>query len=208
MRKITLLLLSLLLGTLIGWGQSDDIILQPGIGIGKIKLGMTEAQAIAVLGEMENTQRFGDVMKDFKDFDENLTIDSLIQFVIGFEKCLTVAESTQEKIPIFKLYFNKGRLVFIAVTSYGNTEAASAKVRIGKNVRFMMTQEEVEGIMGTDYMKLPYREYYECAYYKKGIEFMYDENLLRFVGIFKPDPAFPQKIKQKSAGLWKQWEEL
>ena len=189
--------------------QGNDIILTPGVGIGKVKLGMTEAQAKAVLGKDMISQNLRQVMKDFKNFNEELAIDSTSQFIIGFDKCLTVSESMQEKIPIFKLYFNKNKLVFIAVTSYGNTEdVAENHVRVGKNLRFKMTQEECEESMGTDYIKLPYNEYVDCMYYNKGLELMYDEGILRFVGIYKPDPNFPNRIKTNSPKLRAIWDEL
>lgn len=187
--------------------QTDPIILTPGAGIGPIRLGMTPDEARMHLGEFR-VQSWRAAMADFKNYNDKLAIDSLSQFIIGFDSCYTVLDENQDKFPVYKLYFTDNKLVFIGVTSYAEAVTVSERVLLLDRVRFYMPRAESEQILGDEYIIMPYQEYENCLYNKLGLEIMYDEGLLRYIGIFKPVSDWKGLINKRAPRLKNEWVEL
>lgn len=187
--------------------QTDPIILTPGTGIGPVRLGITPADARTHLGEFR-VQSWRDAMADFKNYNDKLAIDSLSQFIIGFDSCYTVLDENQDKFPVYKLYFKNNKLVFIGVTSYAEAVNVSKRVRLLDSVSFYMPRAKSEQLLGPEYVIMPYQEYENCLYNKLGLEIMYDEGLLRYIGIFEPVSNWKGLIKKRSRQLKKEWENL
>jgi hypothetical protein len=58
-------------------------------------------------------------MRTFKSYGNNFSIDSIPQFIIGFDSAASYSGSLPENWPIYSLYFKEHHLNYITVTTYG-----------------------------------------------------------------------------------------
>lgn len=49
-------------------------------------------------------------MQEFKDFNSDIRIDSLVQFVLGFDKILTATDEMLITNPVYNLGFKENKL--------------------------------------------------------------------------------------------------
>lgn len=195
-----ILFLCFALASVIYTTAQSPIVITPGVGIGKLKLGMNEKQAIAALSGTVTWESYKEQLKSFVDF--NTRIDSVMQFILGFDSCARYNSSLPENMPVFALYFKKHKLNFITITSYGADDEMIKRVKISNGLTYYNTMEECTEKMGKDYISVSYSDYTgDLYYYKKGIELVFDENQLRSIGIFPATPNFIQIQKQKSKKL-------
>jgi hypothetical protein len=188
---------------------AQDLLVKPGQGCGDIKLGMTEKEVIKLLNFEFTEKNYEEEMKDFKSSGINFHIDSIIQFVLGFDKCLTTKNSFLEASPIYLLYFKDNKLNFIGITSYSVDEKIMKSVFLDKKIRFHQSQESCTKILGDKYLPISYGDYTgDHLYYERGLEMTYDENKLTFIGIFTPDPRIPEMINEKRKKLQEQFNAL
>jgi hypothetical protein len=206
MQKIILLVAVLCL-SVAGISQKENsLIITPGVGIGNLKLGMSEKQALAILKSEVNWTGYKEQLKSFASDGTN--IDSVIQFVIGFDSCATFSQNP-ENMPVFSLYFNKHRLNFITVSSYTATEEQIEKVKLSNGLALYTPMEECVAKLGDEYSPVIYGDYDgDYYYYKLGIEVVFDEGRLTSIGIFPSTPNFKTLITQKSELLKKQVAEV
>ena len=85
--------------------KAADIVITPGVGIGPLKLGMSESEAYKILkGDITWTD-YKEKMQVFRGSEGNYSIDSVTQFVLGFDSCGTYNNNLPKSLPIFTLYF-------------------------------------------------------------------------------------------------------
>lgn len=200
MKKILILLFSL--GSLIASGQQKDFILVPGVSAGPLKLGMTETQVHKVLKGKFKVKNYDQELSDFVSGSSNYHLDSIPQFVIGFDKSLTAQEDALDNNPVFNMYFLKDRLVYIGITSYSISDELKQSVVMKDSIRFGMFFEDCQPLIGDDFMPVTYGSYSgDHVYYKDGFEMTYDEDILTFIAIFNKDLNYPQKLALNSRRL-------
>ena len=91
--------------------KSGDILITPGIGVGSLKLGMNEAAAYKILKGDITWKNYKDEMKVFKSYGEsNFAIDSIAQFILGFDSCAAYGGDLSEVMPVYSLYFDNHKL--------------------------------------------------------------------------------------------------
>lgn len=183
-------------------GQTPDFRLIPGQSAGPVKLGMTEAQVHNVLKGNFKTSNYNQELTDFVRSSSNYHLDSIPQFVIGFDKSLTAEAEALENNPVFNLYFLKDKLVYIGITSYGISDEMKKSVLLKDSIRFGMFFEDCHPQIGDDFMPVTYGSYSgDHVYYKDGFEMTYDEDVLTFIGIFNKDLNYPKKLALNSRRL-------
>lgn len=200
MKAYLLILVSCL--TMQAIGQHKDFVIIPGRSAGKVKLGMTEAQVHQVLKGKFTVNSYAQELKSFVSSSSNYHLDSIPQFVIGFDKSLTASSTALEYAPVYNMYFMHDKLVYIGVTSYSIDSAMKASVLMKDKVRFDMTQEDCMDILGDDFMSIGYGSYTgDHVYYNEGFEVTYDDGFLTFIAVFSADKNYPAKLAAKSKKL-------
>jgi hypothetical protein len=208
-KLITLLLAAAI--TVTGYSQAakpGDIVITPGVGVGTLKLGMSEAAAYKVLKGDLTWKSYKEEMNIFKGYGSNFSIDSIPQFVLGFDSCAAYGNKLPAALPVYSLYFSAHKLIYITVTTYGVPEAQAKKVVLKNGIRFFGSMAACTAKMKSKYLKVRYEGYDgDHVYYNEGLEFTYDNKKLTTIGVFTPTPDFVQKMTDKSAGTLKDFEE-
>lgn len=207
--KQVLILFATALFSLSVFAQSKaPIILTPGVGIGKLKLGMSEEQARDLLGGEPTERNYTEEMESFKS-STNFHIDSIPQFVIGFDKCLAYMGNLPEDMPVFNMYFKNDKLVYITVTTYGVDKALAKRVLMKGKIRFFDPMKLTIARMGGKYIPISYGDYSgDHVHYLDGVELTYDEKILTTIAIFKPIKNYFKMIADNSERIRREWEEL
>ena len=183
-------------------GQASEFRLIPGVSAGPVKLGMTEAQVHQILKGNYKVSNYGQELIDFVGGSSNYHLDSIPQFVIGFDKSLTAQDNALENSPVFNMYFMKDKLVYIGITSYSISDEMKKSVIMKDSIRFGMFFEDCHPQIGDDFMPVTYGTYSgDHVYYKDGFEMTYDENILTFIAIFSKDLNYPKKLALNSRRL-------
>ncbi len=190
--------------------KSGDILITPGIGVGSLKLGMNEAAAYKILKGDITWKNYKDEMKVFKSYGEsNFAIDSIAQFILGFDSCAAYGGDLSEVMPVYSLYFDNHKLNYITVTSYGKPANLAKRVVLKNGIRFYDSMASCGAKMKSKYLAVRYEGYDgDHIYYKEGLEFTYDKKKLTTIGVFKPTPDFIQKMKNKSYDLQQEFGDV
>jgi len=184
--------------------DSTDIVITPGVGVNKLKLGMSIKQALAALEGNPSWHSYTDQLSAFAS--DGTRIDSVMQFVLGFDTCARYDNTLPDNMPVFGLYFRKNKLNFITVTSYSATEEHLKAVKINNGIRFHDAMADcTEKLSNHDYLTIGYGDYSgDHYYYTLGLEMVYDENKLTAIGIFPVTKDFKRLIAEKSEKLKKE----
>jgi hypothetical protein len=203
-KKLITLLLAVAC-TVTGYTQAvkpGDIVITPGVGIGPLKLGMSESEAYKVLKGDITWMGYKEKMKVFKGYGGHFSIDSITQFVLGFDSCASYDHKLPNGLPVFALYFSAHKLNYIMVTSYSAPKALIKRVVLKNGIRFNSSMADCMAKMKTKYLPIRYDGYDgDHIYYKEGLEFTYDNKKFTALGVFTPTPNFLQRMKDKSYDL-------
>lgn len=178
--------------------QKNDIIVTAGVGIDNIRLGMTEEEVRAILPGEHRTTNFMEELAEFRNFDKTIRVDSMVQFVMGFDKMIAVSDEAAKELPVYNLGFKEGKLNYISVSSYIEEEGLAERVLLNGSIRMHMPEAGCRSVLGDDFLPIRYREYTDHVYYNQGVEVMYDEGKLRCLIIFEKTPDYLKKIQKNS----------
>jgi hypothetical protein len=203
MQKIILVLTTVLF-SVAGFSQNDEsLVITPGVGIGKLKLGMSEDQAIKILQGEVTWSGYQEQLKSFAS--DGTRIDSVLQFVAGFDSCARYNGDLPESMPVFSMFFKNHKLNFITVSSYSATEEHLQQVAINNGLKLHAVMADCVQKLGKDYSPIGYGDYTgDYYYYKIGLETVFDDGKLTAIGIFPPMPDFKSLMAKKSGELKKQ----
>jgi hypothetical protein len=186
----------------------QDIPVTAGSNCGKLKIGMTEKQVRALLGDYMKVKTYKEEMTAFWYHNRTLRMDSITQFVLGFDKCLELSDSLNNHWPVFKIFLQNDRVNCFIITSYLDDSLLVKRVLINNKLRFNDELDKSVQFFGNDYIITPYPGYEEYVYYKKGIQLLFDEGILKTVKIFKPDANFLKRIASRSAAIKAEFEAI
>jgi hypothetical protein len=205
MKKIAIICIAFLYASFCIGQAANPIIITPGVGVGKLKLGMTKKQATDILKGEITWGTYEEQLQSFVSYDAR--VDSVVQFIQGFDECGRYNSELPVSMPVFALYFKNNKLNFITISSYSATEDQLKLVKLNNGLKYFATQEDCRKKMGTEYLNVLYDDYTgDHYYYKKGIEMVYDNEELRSIGIFPPLPKFKEMIAAKSEKLLQEAE--
>ncbi|MBP6214923.1 MAG: hypothetical protein KA399_01880 [Chitinophagaceae bacterium] len=206
MKQITTLFAGVIFSFVLIAQQTTSVT--AGIGCGDISIGMTEIQVKAILGDSMEEKTFKEEMTAFWHHNRTVAIDSITQFVLGFDKCLVLDDDLNRKWPIFKIFLLKGKVNCMIVTSYLPDNTLAEKVLINENIRFEDDAEKCKKYFGDQFIKTPYPGYDEYLYYNKGIHLLFKEGVLKTFKLFKANPGFPALIAARAKLLKAQFQEI
>ncbi len=154
----------------------------PGNRIGTIKIGDCKDSILKIIKSKYIEKTFLEEKTNFSDSD--LTV--LPQFVLGFDKVFIFDDFPVYQV--FKVYLKKDSLNCIMITSYGfGSEKAISKYKIQKKLGFYDNQKKVIKLYGEPDKKIILKtneiDYIYCS---KGIEFIFEDDQLVVINIFKP----------------------
>jgi len=203
MKRLTLLAL-FALTVLNATAQNEPYVITPGVGVNNIKLGMSEKEVTDILKGEPVGYSYLSQLDAFSGYDTR--IDSVMQFVLGFDSCILYDRDLPETMPVFGLYFKNHQLNFITVTSYSATEDQLKRVEIKNGLKFHDAMEDCgKKLAKSPYQSLGYGDYSgDHYYYTLGLEMVYDENKLTAIGIYPVTRDFPAKIAENSERLLKE----
>jgi hypothetical protein len=181
----------------------------PGIGVGNLKLGMTIAQTKAVLKADLVWLDYMSEMKDYKSFTKKFSIDSLLEFILGFDSVARFAADAKRNLPVWTLYFKNGKLHIIGISSYLGDNEMAKKLQLSNGIKMWDLEPKDTKLMNAVFIQPQYAEYTAVnIYYTKGIELTYDENRLRFMSIFPKSPDLLNTIKNRKPVLIKEFNTI
>ncbi len=165
----------------------DQKIIIPGEGCGKIKIGAATDEITSFLGEPTSVSSYDDEVRGWSGMGYDLNKEPL--FVIGFDKMYqydNIADRTS--IPVWKIYFKEGRVIYIIFSSFGIVDEA-VTYGLNNQCTFGKTDAELYKAAGKGY-------YYKDAsgnenyfYFKKGLLAIVIEKKLRVLQVFRPFSA-------------------
>jgi hypothetical protein len=159
-----------------------------GKGIDSLVLGM-EIEAIRALMRVDGTLNSHE--KEYEAFDKfGYTPQHFLQFLLGFEEVLVFDDDDSPRYPVFKIYMNQGKAMFMMITTYGTgTFDIEKGMRIftDKGLSFGDPLSDLKQRYGNDFAFYKYGEYDgEFMYLKEGISFLFEKGKLRVMRIFEP----------------------
>lgn len=171
-----------------------------------IKLGMSQKQVLALLKGDPRGYSYEDQLSAFAS--DGTRIDSVMQFVLGFDTCIRYDGDLPPKMPVFGLYFLKDKLNFITVTSYSANDEQLKLVKLKNGLKFHDSMEDCGNKLAkSEYLNLGYGDYSgDHYYYTLGLEMVYDEGRLTAIGIYPVTKDFKARIAAKSEQLLKEAE--
>ncbi len=187
----------------------SDIIVTPGLGVGNLKLGMSEVEADKLLGGEITWKSYAEELKSFRNMGNNFAIDSMPQFIIGFDSVAVYDGKYPVSIPIYHMYFKNHQLNFITITSYGDDKALANKVRLTNGLKFGDDMDKCKKILKGHPLSIGYGDYDgDYIYYKEGFEIVYDGKKFSCISIFTKTPDFLEKIAAIRDKLMAEFEAL
>ncbi len=179
-----------------------------GTGCGKIRLGMTEKQVKEILGNSLEEKTFKEEMTAFWYHNRTVRVDSITQFVLGFDKCLVLNDSLNMIWPIYKIYLLNDKVNCMIITAYLPDTNLVKTVVINNTLGLNDDEEKCRKYFGDQFIKTPYPGYDEYLYYNKGIHLLFDEGILKTFKLFKADSRFPALIEARAKLLKAQFQAI
>lgn len=203
MKRLTLLALFVSL-VCSAFSQKEPYVIIPGVGVNNIKLGMSEKEVMNILGGEPRGYTYEEQLEAFSGYDTR--IDSVMQFVLGFDSCIRYDGDLPVTMPVFGLYFKNHILNFITITSYSATDEQRSLVRLNNGLKFHDVMNDCSKKLAKyPFQSLGYGDYSgDHYYYTLGLEMVYDENRLTAIGIYPVMRDFPAQIAEKSEKLLKE----
>ncbi len=203
MKRLSLLAF-LVLTVLTAVAQTKPYVIRPGVGINNIKLGMSEKQVTEKLKGEPVGYTYAAQLEAFSGYDTR--IDSVMQFVLGFDSCIRYDGDLPVTMPVFGLYFQNHQVNLIPVNYYSTTEEQLKLVKLYNGLKFHDSMEDCgKKLAKYPFQSLGYGDYSgDHYYYTLGLEMVYDENKLTAIGIYPITRDFPAKIAENSEKLLKE----
>ena len=184
-----ILIVGLLLSFNLAFAQND---ITPGVGVGKLKLGMTYEAVTALLGEPS-------VKTDIEKYKttlahNNYPLKKFAEFYRGFDFTLTYFDNKSD-IPAFRLFFKSNKLSDINLSVTYSKEKIG-KCKLNNTVVIGAKEDDAQKALGNGapytIIPLPDSQTYDW-YYSKGIAYLVDTstkpNTVSNVKIFAPFTA-------------------
>jgi hypothetical protein len=191
--------------------QNEKIPITSGVGIGEIKLGMSENDVLNLLKIPGKERSYAEQMKEFRKDTVGYSIENIAPFVIGFDKCIVYEGERPDNYPIFNLYFLNHKLNYVTLTAYGADSNFLSGFLLDKELLFCDPMDNCMDFLGCDYINLHYKdqEYDGCyLYYNRGLEVIYYKQNLLVICLFIPDKDLPLKMPGKRDQLIKEFRSI
>ncbi|MFN0201561.1 MAG: hypothetical protein ACKVTZ_08580 [Bacteroidia bacterium] len=93
--------------------SSSKPVIECGVGIAEVKVGMSIAELFEILGEAGIKKTFEEEIEGFDGYEK------FLQFVIGFDYRIEYTNDSSPSYPIFKVWIKEDKLIAFMLSSYG-----------------------------------------------------------------------------------------
>lgn len=113
--------------------NTNVYFIDPGIGVGKLKLNMSREKAFKMVGEPDIRENFSEAVKNISDLKSNPY--NWIAFQLGFDSVYTYTQGS-ESYPVYSLYFKRDSLVCISLSAFSYKKWWIENFTIQKKIYF------------------------------------------------------------------------
>lgn len=154
----------------------------PGKSLGNIYIGNCKDSVLKVIKANYTEIKYLEEKENFKLAD----LSSVPSFVLGFDNVFIFDDFPVYQV--YKAYFKQDSLNCLVLTSYGFTsDKTIAKYKTKNHVGFLSSKSKVIKSFGEPEKKLELKDFEtDFIYFSKGIEFVFDEDQVVIINIFKP----------------------
>ena len=156
----------------------------PGQSIGALALGMRKATVKKMLGVP--TEENSHAKERQKYVNMGYTPYKELVFFLGFDEVVEFKKQNKiSKIPIYKGFFKKGRLVYMILSTYPGFTVTRKDFKVEGHWAFS-SKTDIFSLLGTYHYR--YAKGYEGEYYwlSRGIEMTVENNRVTVIDIFPP----------------------
>jgi len=191
-RTVTLLLTFLIIFQFHVTAQKK-ITVFPGQGLGIIKIGAHKDTVLKILRTHHTEINFTEEKTNFSDSEKIF----LPQFMLGFD--MVAVFNDFPVYQVYKAYFKNDSLNYLMITSYGfGSEKKISSYKTLKNVAFYDTKDKVKKVFGEPEKIMAFKNNESSfIYWSQGIEFVFEEDELVVINVFKPLPKKTEIIIKK-----------
>lgn len=160
-----------------------------GQSIGLLKLGADKDALIRIMGVEGLVSSYENEHKVFADY--GYVPEDYMQFQLGFDAVHIFNEPDHPKYPIFKAYLKVGVVSFMIITSYGTDVfdfTKCALIKTENDIAFGDNAADLSLAYGETPVKHHYGEYIEHIYPTHGISFLLENDQIRVIRLFPPQP--------------------
>jgi hypothetical protein len=173
-----------LLCAIFAWTGASAQAIKPGVGVGSLKLGMSQAHARNQLARQESARDFEEERESFESAGYEVHLE--LVFVLGFDSVVQFnnTDETDMPLPVYKTYFSNDALSYITLTSYGYLRPLAEKVKV-KGIQMFSPVGQVKKKLGEPDLRIDTSDVeYELFYLDKGLMFSVDEEQVRAMHLF------------------------
>lgn len=164
--------------------------LAPEKGYEELYVGMSSAELIHLMGEPHQIIQRMTEEESWKRAGYKL--ETKVIFHIGFDEVYKFEEDNE--FGLWKAYLLYDTVVYMSITSYSAIPEAVDKITIDEKLYLGCSVKEVIAHMGDNYRrKVDEREYTEIIYMDAGLRFIFVDDKLNHVYVFRALPKSEEK---------------
>jgi len=190
MKKLVVIL-SVLAITLNVSAQSN--VIEAGKSVGAVKLGMSQDEVIAAIGEPCAQRTYAQEEKEIIHFGRNLGQE--LRYNTHYD---TVFEYENAPLPVHKLYFHEGHLVYLTLTAFGYGQATLNQLMLNKGIQ-LSDIKNITKAFGYPEITENFVDLKQSYFLSQGIDVMKYRGNITAINIYEPiDNQVALGIKEKT----------
>lgn len=178
MRKSILMILVVVTSQ---FAMAQSGIIKPGESIANLKLGMQEEDVVTAIGEPCAERTRAEEEQELIKFGRNIWHE--LRYNTHYDK---VYEYENASIPVKKLYFKDGKLVYITLTAFGYDKATLNKVKVSDQACLNCSDENITLYLGYPVFTEDHTYVKQMFYLHRGIDFISLNGDVKVINIYEP----------------------
>ena len=169
--------------------SDEKIEIVPAEGIGRITLGMSEAELALIMGKASQSKSFDQAFSEFKNF--GYKPKQKLVFFKGFDTLLIYDQRERKKLmqvqtlyPLFRAYFKDGSLVHIVLSSH--VYEIDLRISYREKAIFLESPSRLIDSLGEFHKIERGGESYNCKWFRQGISSVVAKEKIRTIELFEP----------------------
>jgi len=171
--------------------NTNVYFIDPGIGVGKLKLNLSKEQAFKIVGEPEIRENYSEAVINISNLKSNPY--NWIAFQLGFDSVFTYTQGS-ESYPVYSLYFKSDSLVCISLSAFNYKKwwienfTIQKKVYLNNDVQVLLDSlPNYNCIMDYSQGKMEYKTY---VYFAEGLSVLVYKDKVKMIEIFRKTSLF------------------
>ncbi len=174
--------------------KAQSTTIKPGKSAGDITIGMTKQQVESIIGEACAERTRAEEEQELVKFGKNIWQE--LRYNTHYD---AVLEYQGADIPIRKLYFSEGKLVYMTLTAFGYEQAMLERFKINGKPCMGCPAEVLANHLGIPIFTEDYTYVQQMYYLNQGIDFVTHNGEVKAINIYEPiDQEMAMAIKAVS----------